>query len=185
MEASLTGHMVLSTLHTNSAAETVTRLVDMGLDPFNFADSLLAVLAQRLARRLCNNCKVVEPASESYVNELMGYFLHSFPDEVRPSPEHVLAHWMAQYGAKGTLSHYSAPGCSACSGSGLSGRVGLHELLRVTPGVRRLIQTGARSEQIQVEAFQGGWFRTLRQDGIGKVLAGHTTMEEVRGNSNA
>jgi type II secretory ATPase GspE/PulE/Tfp pilus assembly ATPase PilB-like protein len=115
----------------------------------------------------------------------MGYFLHSFPDEVRPSPEHVLQQWMAQFGAKGTLSHYSAPGCPACSGSGLSGRVGLHELLRVTPGVRRLIQTGARSEQIQVEAFQGGWFRTLRQDGIGKVLAGHTTMEEVRGNSNA
>ncbi len=185
VEASLTGHMVLSTLHTNSAAETVTRLIDMGMDPFNFADSLLAVLAQRLARRLCNSCKQVEAASSAYLDELLGYYLHSFPEEVRPRPEAVLQQWTEQFGAKGGLSRYSAPGCPACSGNGLSGRVGLHELLRVTPGVRRLIQTGARSEQIQVEAFQGGLFRTLRQDGIGKVLAGHTTMEEVRGNSNA
>lgn len=185
IEASLTGHLVLSTLHTNSAAETVTRLIDMGMDPFNFADSLLAVLAQRLARRLCTSCKVAEPASDDYVEELLGDYLHSFPAELRPHRDEVLPQWLAQFAPKGTLSHYTAPGCPACMGTGLSGRVGLHELLRVTPGVRRLIQTGARSELIQVEAFQGGLFRTLRQDGIGKVLSGQTSIEEVRANSNA
>jgi len=185
IEASLTGHLVLSTLHTNSAAETVTRLVDMGMDPFNFADSLLAVLAQRLARRFCTACKIVEPASPDVVEELLADYLHAFPAELRPSRDEVLAQWLALYGPAGTLNHYRAPGCPACMGSGLSGRVGLHELLRVTPGVRRLIQTGARSELIQTEAFQSGQFRTLRQDGIGKVLAGLTSIEEVRANSNA
>jgi len=185
IEASLTGHLLLSTLHTNSAAETVTRLVDMGMDPFNFADSLLAVLAQRLARRFCNSCKTVAPASEAYVEELLGDYLYAFPAELRPQRDEVLAQWLVQYAPSGTLNRYSAPGCTACMGTGLSGRVGLHELLCVTPGLRRLIQTGARSELIQLEAFQGGKFRTLRQDGIGKVLAGLTSIEEVRANSNA
>jgi len=185
IEASLTGHMVLSTLHTNSAAETVTRLIDMGMDPFNFADSLLAVLAQRLARKFCTACHVTEPASEEYLEELLNDFLHAFPDECRPARVEVLAQWMSQYGQQGWINKHSAPGCSQCMGSGMSGRVGMHELMKVTPGVRRLIQTGARSEQIQAEAFVSGQFRTLRQDGIGKVLAGLTSVEEVRANSNA
>ncbi len=185
IEASLTGHMVLSTLHTNSAAETVTRLIDMGMDPFNFADSLLAVLAQRLARRLCRECCVSEPASKEWIDELLDDYLHAFPDAARPAREDVLAQWMDQFGQKGWLTHYHAPGCSRCLGTGMSGRVGLHELLTVTQGVRRLIQTGARSELIQQEAFQSGLFRTLRQDGIHKVLAGLTSIDEVRANSNA
>ncbi|MDD2881337.1 MAG: ATPase, T2SS/T4P/T4SS family [Rhodoferax sp.] len=185
IEASLTGHLVLSTLHTNSAAETVTRLIDMGMDPFNFADSLLAVLAQRLARRFCPECRTSEPAPKEIIDEWLDDYLHAFPEDCRPARDDVLAQWMAQYGQKGWLSHTRAPGCSHCLGTGMSGRVGLHELLRVTPGVRRLIQTGARSELIQHEAFQSGLFRTLRQDGIAKVLAGQTTIEEVRANSNA
>jgi len=185
IEASLTGHLFLSTLHTNSAAETVTRLVDMGMDPFNFADSLLAVLAQRLARRLCTSCRVVERASEDIINELLSDYLHAFPDDMRPAPDDVLAQWTQQFGPQGWLNHHHSPGCPECKGTGLAGRVGLHELLSVTPGIRRLIQTGARSELIQIEAFKTGKFRTLRQDGIGKVLAGLTTIEEVRANSNA
>jgi type II secretory ATPase GspE/PulE/Tfp pilus assembly ATPase PilB-like protein len=185
IEASLTGHLLLSTLHTNSAAETVTRLVDMGMDPFNFADSLLAVLAQRLARRLCTACRVVERASDDYVDELLNDYLAAFPDDMRPKPEDVLAQWLQQYGPQGWLNHCSAPGCPECMGTGLSGRIGLHELMSVTPGIRRLIQTGARSELIQIEAFKTGKFRTLRQDGIGKVLDGLTSIEEVRANSNA
>ncbi|WP_238551790.1 GspE/PulE family protein [Candidatus Symbiobacter mobilis] len=185
VEASLTGHLVLSTLHTNSAAETVTRLTDMGMDPFNFADSLLAVLAQRLARRFCMHCRTVEPAGESYIDELLGDYLHVFPEEFRPTREDVLAQWMEQFGPQGWLNKYSAPGCEKCQGSGMSGRVGLHELLRMSPGVRRLIQTGARSEQIQEAAFATGKFRTLRQDGILKVLAGLTNIAEVRASSNA
>ncbi|MCF8159310.1 MAG: Flp pilus assembly complex ATPase component TadA [Polaromonas sp.] len=185
IEASLTGHMVLSTLHTNSAAETVTRLIDMGMDPFNFADSLLAVLAQRLARKFCTSCRTSERASDDYVDELLHDYLHAFPEAVRPPREEVLAQWQRDFGSEGGLKHYSAPGCPKCIDTGLSGRVGLHELMTVNPGVRRLIQTGARSELVQVEAFQSGKFRTLRQDGIAKVLAGLTSMEEVRASSNA
>jgi len=185
IEASLTGHLLLSTLHTNSAAETVTRLIDMGMDPFNFADSLLAVLAQRLARKLCNACKVAEPANPARTDELLDDYLHSFPPGLRPGRETVLAQWRAQYASNGQLNHHHAPGCPQCMGSGLAGRIGLHELLYVSANLRRLIQTGARADVIQTEAFQGGQFRTLRQDGIGKVLAGLTTIEEVRANSNA
>ncbi len=185
IEASLTGHLVLSTLHTNSAAETVTRLIDMGMDPFNFADSLLAVLAQRLARRWCKECRTFEPAPDSYVEELLDDYLHVFPEALRPARDEVLASWTSQFGGQGGLKRYHAPGCSHCMGSGMSGRVGLHELLRVSAGVRRLIQTGARSELIQLESFQDGKFRTLRQDGIVKVLAGQTSIEEVRANCNA
>ena len=185
VEASLTGHMVLSTLHTNSAPETVTRLIDMGMDPFNFADSLLAVLAQRLARRFCKECRTAQPASKETVEEWLTDYLRVFPDEHRPARDEVLEQWIAQYGQKGWLSHHLAPGCSHCMGTGMSGRVGIHELLSVTPEVRRLIQTGARSEEIQFAAFRSGVFRTLRQDGITKVLAGHTSVEEVRANSNA
>ncbi|MDD5030631.1 MAG: ATPase, T2SS/T4P/T4SS family [Rhodoferax sp.] len=185
IEASLTGHMMLSTLHTNSAAETVTRLVDMGMDPFNFADSLLAVLAQRLARRFCTACRTYERAPESYVEEILADYLHSFPPNLRPPSEEILALWSNEFGRRGGLSIYSAPGCKQCLGTGMTGRVGLHELLRVTPGIRRLIQTGARSELIQAEAFAAGQFRTLRQDGILKVLSGQTSIEEVRANSNA
>ena len=185
IEASLTGHMLLSTLHTNSAAETVTRLTDMGMDPFNFADSLLAVLGQRLARKFCTSCRTIERASDDYVDELLRDYLHAFPENLRPAREDVLAQWMHEFGAKGWIGHYSAPGCGHCLGTGMAGRVGLHELMSVTPGVRRLIQTGARSELIQIEAFHSGQFRTLRQDGIGKVLAGLTSIEEVRANSNA
>ena len=185
IEASLTGHMVLSTLHTNSAAETVTRLIDMGMDPFNFADSLLAVLAQRLARKLCTACRTSERASDDYVNELLHDYLHAFPEPLRPAREDVLAQWQKDFGSEGSLKRYRAHGCPKCMDTGLSGRVGLHELMSVNPGVRRLIQTGARSELVQLEAFQSGKFRTLRQDGIVKVLAGLTSIEEVRANSNA
>jgi len=184
IEASLTGHLLLSTLHTNSAAETVTRLVDMGMDPFNFADSLLAVLAQRLARKLCTACRIVERAENDYVDELLQDYLAGFPEDMRPKPEDVLAQWLKQFGPKGWLNQSHSPGCAECNGVGYAGRVGLHELMSMTPGLRRLIQTGARSELIQIEAFRSGKFRTLRQDGIVKVLAGLTSIEEVRANSN-
>ena len=184
VEASLTGHMLLSTLHTNSAAETVTRLIDMGMDPFNFADSLLAVLAQRLVRRWCKACVASKTASDAYVQELLDDYRQAFPEDLRPSEETLRAQWLTKYGLDGELKHFHANGCAHCQGTGMSGRVGLHELLQVTPGLRRLIQTSAPSEQILAEAFASGWFRTLRQDGIGKVLEGHISIEEVRANSN-
>jgi type II secretory ATPase GspE/PulE/Tfp pilus assembly ATPase PilB-like protein len=185
IEASLTGHLLLSTLHTNSAAETVTRLIDMGMDPFNFADSLLAVLAQRLARRFCAHCRTSAPASKAQVDMLLEDYLHIFPEEFRPARQYVLNEWLTHYGQDGQLHHYQATGCNQCQGSGMNGRVGLHELMSVTPTLRRMIQINARAEDLATEAFRGGQFRTLRQDGILKVLAGLTSMDEVRANSNA
>jgi type II secretory ATPase GspE/PulE/Tfp pilus assembly ATPase PilB-like protein len=184
IEASLTGHMLLSTLHTNSAAETVTRLIDMGIDPFNFSDSLLAVLAQRLARRLCSHCISTEVASQAYLDELLSDYLSVFAAAMAPSRTEVLAHWLAVYGQNGKLMRYSAKGCSHCQNTGMLGRIGLHELLTVTPGIRRLIQTNASPDAFLVEAFKAGKFRTLRQDGIAKVMAGLTSIDEVRANTN-
>ena len=183
IEASLTGHLLLSTLHTNSAAETVVRLLDMGMDPFNFADSLLAVLAQRLVRRLCPDCRQSADASEEQVNELLDDYLHAFPD-ARPERDTVLADWLQRFGKNGRLQHCHAPGCDHCDHTGLRGRLGVHELLMVSADIRRLIQTRARPEQILHEAMQHGGMRTLRQDGIEKVLAGQTTLEEIRANCN-
>jgi type II secretory ATPase GspE/PulE/Tfp pilus assembly ATPase PilB-like protein len=184
IEASLTGHLVLSTLHTNSATETVIRLLDMGMDPFNFADSLLAVLAQRLVRKLCVHCVTVTPASDDMVTELMDDYLHIFPDAMRPTRGTLRTDWLARFGKDGRLQHYHAPGCPKCDGVGLSGRVGVHELLLVDAQVRRLIQTKARSEQLLHAAMESGGMRSLRQDGIEKVLAGLTSIEEVRANCN-
>ena len=184
IEASLTGHLLLSTLHTNSAAETVTRLIDMGMDPFNFSDSLLAVLAQRLARRLCIHCQTSEIANEAYLDELLSDYLNVFPAEHSPSRTDVLNQWMDQYGKEGQLLHYSAKGCSRCQNTGMLGRVGLHEFMSVSAAMRRLIQKNATPDAMVLEAFKGGKFRTLRQDGIAKVLAGLTSIDEVRANTH-
>ncbi|MFZ4479957.1 MAG: ATPase, T2SS/T4P/T4SS family [Rhodoferax sp.] len=184
IEASLTGHLVLSTLHTNSAAETLTRLIDMGMDPFNFADSLLAVLAQRLVRRICPECRTGQEASDALIEELLDDYLHCFAEELRPAREAVHTQWLTEYGHDGHLTHYTAAGCGSCQYTGVNGRVGMHELMLVTPGLRRLIQTGARPEQLQFEGMQHGSLRTLRQDGICKVLSGLISIEEVRANSN-
>jgi len=184
VEASLTGHLVLSTLHTNSAPETVTRLLDMGMDPFNFGDSLLAVLAQRLVRRLCNHCRTTREATDAEVAELLADYMHVFPKgDTRYAKDAVLAGWMERFGHGGKLLHHHAPGCKHCENSGFRGRAGLHELLTLDRDLRRLIQTGGRVEELQQAALAEG-MRTLRQDGIEKVLQGLTTIEEVRATSN-
>jgi len=184
VESSLTGHLVLSTLHTNSAPETITRLLDMGMDPFNFADALLAVLAQRLVRRICSGCKTATPATPDQVDELLNDSLHIWGDHPQaPTREATLADWTSRYAVDGRLQFYRGTGCAKCGNTGVKGRAGVHELLTVSKGVRGLIQQGARSEQIQHHAMGEG-MRTLRQDGIEKVLAGVTTIEEVRATSN-
>ena len=185
VEASLTGHLVMSTLHTNSAPETVTRLLDMGMDPFNFADSLLAVLAQRLVRRLCSECKESRPATAAETEELLGDYLHGFRDETtKPSREDVLSRWVKNSGKDGRLMSYRSAGCATCEKTGFKGRAGLHELMTVSRDLRLLIQNSARAELLQTLAMNEG-MRTLRQDGIDKVWAGVTTIEEVRATSNA
>jgi type II secretory ATPase GspE/PulE/Tfp pilus assembly ATPase PilB-like protein len=184
VESSLTGHLVLSTLHTNSAPETITRLLDMGMDPFNFADALLAVLAQRLVRRICGGCKTSTPATDEQVEELLNDSLHIWGDHPQaPTREATLADWNQRYAVDGRLQFFRGTGCAKCGNTGVKGRAGVHELLTVSKSVRHLIQQGARAEQIQHHAMGEG-MRTLRQDGIEKVLAGVTTIEEVRATSN-
>jgi type II secretory ATPase GspE/PulE/Tfp pilus assembly ATPase PilB-like protein len=184
VEASLTGHLVLSTLHTNSAPETVTRLLDMGMDPFNFADSLLVVLAQRLVRCLCTRCRVAEPASDAYLDELARDYLFAFgKDGTDLTVNDVRANWVQRFGEQGALMTYHSKGCGHCNQTGYQGRAGIHELMSISRDLRRLIQTGARSEELQRQAMREG-MRTLRQDGIDKVLAGLTSLEEVRATSN-
>ncbi|PTT75232.1 pilus assembly protein PilB, partial [Pelomonas sp. HMWF004] len=184
VEASLTGHLVLSTLHTNSAPETITRLLDMGMDPFNFADSLLAVLAQRLVRRCCSACQVAEPMAETEIAELLDDYLHVFPDGSRPDRAEVRADWLKNHGQNGRLMRFTSSGCPTCGHSGFKGRAGLHELLTVSKNLRRMIQTGARAEELHNAALTEG-MRSLRQDGILKVLQGLTTIAEVHATSNA
>jgi type II secretory ATPase GspE/PulE/Tfp pilus assembly ATPase PilB-like protein len=174
---------VLSTLHTNSAAETVTRLLDMGLNPFNFADSLLAVLAQRLVRRLCPKCRAPHAATRLEAQELLGDYMQAFGDDPPASQDDVMHGWIRRHGRDGQLMLHHCSGCEACDGSGYSGRAGIHELMVVSRELRRLIQTGAPAETLQRTALAEG-LRTLRQDGIDKVLAGVTSIDEVRATSN-
>ena len=183
VEASLTGHLVLSTLHTNSAPETVTRLLDMGMDPFNFGDSLLAVLAQRLVRRLCTHCRKPRPASREETQELLADFMNAFGPEPPVTEEAVLAGWMQRNSRDGRLVLHHSPGCTECGNRGFKGRAGLHELMLISREVRRLVHTRASSAVMQHTALREG-MRTLRQDGIDKVIAGVTTIEEVRAMSN-
>ena len=207
VEASLTGHLVLSTLHTNSAPETVTRLLDMGMDPFNFADALLAVLAQRLVRRLCPKCVHSRPATAAEEKELLDDYLHAMQG-LQPLPDRdaVLAGWRKQFGRPpaaaagetagqapgqnperaaegvGRLQRYEPVGCEHCGGTGFRGRAGIHELMQVSPRLRQRVQAGTRADELRLDALAEG-MRTLRQDGIEKVLAGVTTIEEVRASS--
>ena len=166
IEASLTGHLVLSTLHTNSAVETITRLLDMGCDPFSFADAMLGVLAQRLARRVCKDCK------EQYVGTKEEY------EELRQG---YGADYWDQLGIKqdNTFRLARGKGCEICNRSGFKGRVALHELLLGTDRMKRMVQQKSRTEDMLKAAIEDG-MTTLVQDGIHKVLQGHTTYKEVK-----
>jgi type II secretory ATPase GspE/PulE/Tfp pilus assembly ATPase PilB-like protein len=175
VEASLTGHLVMSTLHTNSAPESVTRLLDLGMDPFNFADALLGVLAQRLVRRLCTDCKQAYEASSSELEALAAeYCLETAID-----PEKLLQGWRKVHGAGGKITLHRTRGCERCDRTGYRGRMGLYELLVADPAVKRLVQTRAPVTEVAAAAMAKG-MRTLKQDGIAKVLQGLTDMSQVR-----
>ena len=176
IEASLTGHLVLSTLHTNSAAESVVRLLDLGMDPFNFADALLGVLSQRLVRRLCARCARARSASDADLDELAREYGADAPGEAGA----LVARWREKYaGADGRITLRAPHGCEQCNGSGYAGRMGVYELLVADAGIKRLVQTRAPISEILEAALAGG-MRTLKQDGIDKVLQGHTDMAQVR-----
>ncbi|MEY5099843.1 MAG: hypothetical protein RJA36_2562 [Pseudomonadota bacterium] len=184
IEASLTGHLVLSTLHTNSAAETIVRLNDLGVDSFSFADSLQGILAQRLARRLCPSCVKSRPIRSERLQELLADYQRALPaDHALRNPEALRAQWLEHFGVDGSLREYHALGCDHCGQTGFFGRLALHELLIASPAMRQLVQQRARPQQLRDTAINEG-MRTLRQDGIEKVLAGLTTLTEVRSTAN-
>jgi len=185
IEASLTGHLVFATLHTNSAPESIIRLLDMGMDPFNFADALLGILAQRLAKRMCS-CKqaYVPEAAEltsflrEYCDELMA--TSRFKADPKGQMEAVYKDWVKLYGNdKGQLQFYKPVGCDKCGGGGFKGRCGLHELLIATDKLKKLIQEHARNAEMLAQCLEDG-MRTLKQDGMEKCLTGVTHIKEVR-----
>jgi len=165
IEASLTGHLVFSTLHTNSAPETITRLLDMGMDPFNFADALLGILAQRLCRTLCKDCKEkYRPSQEEY-------------DTLRRSYEGDFDALRMPYNSD--LAVFKPKGCPNCANTGYRGRTGLHEILAGTDTMKSLIQGRAKMEDLRAQAIKDG-MTTLMQDGIRKTMIGMTDLLQVR-----
>jgi type IV pilus assembly protein PilB len=154
IEAALTGHLVLTTLHTNDAASSVGRLVDMGVEPYLVSSAVDSVLAQRLARRLCERCKEARPASPEVVRQ-MGY-----------DP------------AAGPVTLYTAVGCRMCSETGYRGRLAINEVMLVSEEIQRMAVERRPSDEIKRVAVEQG-MQTLRQDGMEKVRLGMTTLEEV------
>lgn len=184
IEASLTGHLVMSTLHTNNAPESVVRLLDMGMDPFNFSDALLGILAQRLAKRLCV-CKQPYSPSAAELDSLLTEYCRELENTTvwKQNPETarqaIMDEWVKNFADKdGAFTLYKTVGCDKCSG-GYRGRVGLFELLEGTDAVKRAIQEHARVAEILAIALEDG-MRTLKQDGIEKALKGITDMKQVR-----
>ncbi|NJD89958.1 MAG: pilus assembly protein PilB [Geobacter sp.] len=165
VESSLTGHLVFSTLHTNTAPETLTRLLDMGIDPFGFADSLLCILAQRLTRRLCDRCKEKYVPSENEWRELVA--------------EYGEEDFAIQNIDREAVSMSRAKGCDHCNFSGYRGRLGIHELLTTSETLKTAIKTKSSTDDIRALAVGCG-MTTLKQDGILKVMQGLTDISEVR-----
>ena len=186
IEASLTGHLVFATLHTNSAPESISRLLDMGMDPFNFADALLGILAQRLAKRLCKDCKKPHTATQEEIKALLAEYAaellttETWKKDPNAAYQALYAEWIRLFGGdKKQITLYEHVGCEKCSGTGYRGRVGLHELLIGTDPLKKAIQEHARVAELFAIALEEG-MRTLKQDGIEKVLLGITDIHQVR-----
>jgi len=159
MQAALTGHMVLATIHTNDAASTLTRLTEMGVEPFLTASGVLGVLAQRLARRLCLECRRAVTVPADTLREFAG--TATLPKGVGESAK-----------------IYQSVGCAACRQTGYKGRLGIYEVLMMSEEIERLTAASAPSSEIRRQARREG-MRTMREDGVMKVLAGETTLNEL------
>lgn len=186
IEASLTGHLVLSTLHTNTAPETVTRLLDMGMDPFNFADALIGILAQRLAKRLCSACKEAYEPSNEELHELIAEFCfellprNASDEDKNKLHEETLQEWRRNFaGEDGKFTLYHPKGCRTCDNTGYSGRLGIHELLPATDSLKKKILEEATVTDLLALGISEG-MRTLKQDGLEKVMQGMTDAHTVR-----
>jgi type II secretory ATPase GspE/PulE/Tfp pilus assembly ATPase PilB-like protein len=157
IRAALTGHLVFSTIHTNDSASTVTRLLDMGIEPFLVASSVEGIVAQRLVRGLCKSCRQPVELDEAFLKE------HNFPIE--------------RLATEGPI--YEAVGCDDCRGNGYKGRTGIFEILHVTDEIRPLIIAHASAAEIKSRALEDSNMKTLREDGWDKVLNGVTTIDEI------
>ena len=155
IKAALTGHLVLSTLHTNDSASTITRMIDMGIEPFNVSSAVNLIVAQRLLRRICKECKA----------------------ETTYSPEELDAAGLTPEQGK-EIVFYKGTGCDTCNGSGYKGRAGIYEVMALSPELRRMILRGGSTAELQEQAIEEGML-TLRMDGMVKVKKGVTTLEEV------
>jgi type IV pilus assembly protein PilB len=155
IKAALTGHLVLSTLHTNDAPSTITRMVDMGIEPFNVASAVNLIVAQRLVRRICSDCK----------------------SEHQYSSEELAALGISEEEAAG-ITFYKGEGCDTCGNTGYKGRQGIYEVMALSPELRRQILRAASTAELQEQAVKEGML-TLRMDGMHKIRKGITTLEEV------
>ncbi len=190
IKAALTGHLVLSTLHTNSTAETVTRLLDMGLEPFNVSSALNLVLAQRLLRRVCSNCKERHQLTPDEIagakwtetttlrelrfkQDAIDGLKARAPDDVKPLLANVTLDTRAI-----DMPFFRGKGCDQCKGSGSRGRQGAYEVMNMSPGLRRLILSNVGAAEIKDFAIEEGML-TLRMDGLVKVWKGITSLEQV------
>ena len=188
IEASLTGHLVLSTLHTNSAPESVARLLEIGMDPFTFSDALVAILAQRLVRKLCTHCRERAPLTADALNQLAAQYLESGTTVSAEDAAHartaLVSTWVRGLQAQGTPpALWRRVGCAQCDGTGYKGRMGIHELMCSDDTIRGHIRRRESAHDIRRSALRAG-MKTLRQDGIDKVLQGLTDMQEVLAASN-
>lgn len=185
VEASLTGHLVLSTLHTNSAAESIIRLLDMDMDPFNFADAMIGVLSQRLTKTLCTSCKKpYVPEARELEFFAAEYCSEAIPDGSRSAAtdEEVAAQiedWRKDFTQKGEFTLYKAPGCMDCLDTGYRGRMGIHELLINNSEIKKMILRRAPAAEIHLAAIKDG-MHTRKQDGIEKILLGYTDYTQIR-----
>jgi type II secretory ATPase GspE/PulE/Tfp pilus assembly ATPase PilB-like protein len=157
IQAALTGHLVLSTLHTNDAPEAITRLLDIGVEPYLISSSVVGVLAQRLVRTICPHCKTPSPVDQDTLKELGG----NIPKSNEPP------------------TFYRGKGCKQCRQSGYLGRAGIYELLTVNEKIKRLISEKASPQEIRQVARETTGLKSLREDGLLKVLKGFTTRDEV------
>ena len=200
ISAALTGHLVMSTLHTNSAPDSITRLLDLGVGALNMADSLLGILAQRLCKKLCEKCKKTYAATIEEIDVLIKEYIGEVGEVDSPHQESsakidgtkmqqkdgqdqvvaLRAEWLSRYGdAKGQFYLRSANGCGVCGGTGYKGRLALHELLMATTPIKTVIRKRGTADDIRSCALASG-MRTLKQDGIEKVLSGQTDIKQVR-----
>jgi type IV pilus assembly protein PilB len=190
IKAALTGHLVMSTLHTNSAPETVTRLMDMGLEPFNVASALNLVLAQRLVRKICNTCRAqyqpdpIEMAAAKLKPDMtfrsLAYTAEAIENMKRMATKDA-APIVKDFTLDTTIAEmpfFRGRGCDACAGSGLKGRQGLYEVMLMTPKLRKLVMQNVGAAEIRDGAVEEGML-TLRMDGLLKVMKGICTLDQV------